>query len=344
VPTRRTPAAARAVTNAVRTAAVAAATALVLSACSGGSGSTSAESGTGPKAGAFPVTVQHKYGSTKIERQPKRVVTLGLSDQDAVLALGVKPVGSVDWFMEKPYGKWPWTKKLWGGNPPKIVGERDDYNMEKIAALKPDLIIAQYSGMKKTQYEKLSKIAKVVAQPRGHAAYQAPWQPMTKQIGKALGKQAQADRLIAGIDARFKAVRDKHPGWKGKTVAVGEPYKADTFAAFSPADPKVVFLTEMGFTTTPAYDKALGSKDVADLSMERLDVMEADRTVWLGTPKTERRLKSDALYRKTEVNREKRDLFLPYDNPDIGAALSFNTVLSIPYALDKVVPMLEAIN
>ncbi|WP_415949490.1 iron-siderophore ABC transporter substrate-binding protein [Streptomyces sp. KLOTTS4A1] len=325
--------------------AVAAAAALALSACGGGAEkSESKPSGTeGADSAAFPVTVEHKYGSTTIEAEPKKVVTLGLSDQDAVLALGVKPVGAVDWFKEDPYGKWPWTKDLWGSNTPEIVGERDEYNVEKIAALDPDLIIAQYSGMKKEQYDTLSKIAKVVAQPKGHEDYQAPWQVMTQQIGKALGRSAESDKLIADIDARFEAVRDKHPEWKGMTVAVGEPYEPGKFSAFSPKDPKVIFLQEMGFTTSEKYRGALGKENIADLSFERLDVMEADRTVWLGTPETEQAMKADPLYRKTKVHQEKRDLFLPYDSPDIGAALSFNTVLSIPYAIDEVEPLLTAI-
>jgi iron complex transport system substrate-binding protein len=323
----------------------AAVAALVLSACGGGTDGTASKPSqeTGAGSAAFPVTVEHKYGSTTIESEPKKVVTLGLSDQDAVLALGVKPVGSVDWFKEQPYGKWPWTKDLWGSTPPQIVGERDEYNMEKIAALQPDLIVAQYSGMKKEQYDTLSKIAKVVAQPKGHEDYQAPWQVMTEQIGKALGKEGETGKLIAGIDARFKAVRDEHPEWKGLTVTVGEPYEPGKFSAFSPKDPKVIFLSEMGFTTSEKYRAALGKENIADLSSERLDVMEADRTVWLGTPDTEKAMKADPLYKKTKVHQEKRDLFLPYDSPDIGAALSFNTVLSIPYAIDQVVPMLEAI-
>ncbi|MFC8917972.1 iron-siderophore ABC transporter substrate-binding protein [Streptomyces sp. NPDC047821] len=326
--------------------AVATAAALALAACGGGDGDkpeSKAPAGAGAKSAAFPVTVEHKYGSTTIEAEPKKIVTLGLSDQDAVLALGAKPVGAVDWFKEQPYGKWAWAKDKWGSTPPQIVGERDEYNVEKIAALKPDLIIAQYSGMKKEQYDTLSKIAKVVAQPKGHEDYQAPWQDMTRQIGKALGKTAETEKLIAGIDARFKAVRDKHPEWKGKTVAVGEPYEPGKFSAFSPKDPKVIFLSEMGFTTSEAYRSALGKENIADLSVERLDVMEADRTVWLGTPDTEKAMKADPLYKKTKVHQEKRDLFLPYDSPDIGAALSFNTVLSIPYAIDQVVPMLEAV-
>lgn len=289
------------------------------------------------------ITVTHKYGSTEIEGTPKKVVTLGLSDQDAVLALGIKPAGCVDWFKERPFGEWAWTKNKWGNDKPEIVGERDEYNTEKIAELEPDLIIAQYSGMKKEQYETLSELAPVVAQPKGYEDYQAPWQVMTRQIGKSLGKKSKAQQLIDDIDASFQQIRDEHPAWDGLTIAVGEPYEAGTYTAFSPEDPKVAFFTEMGFTTSKKYDDALGSETLVDLSYERIDVMDADRAVWLGTDDSLEELKSEALYQQTSVHQDGRDLFVPYYDPDIGAALSFSTVLSLQYAIDEVVPMLEEI-
>jgi iron complex transport system substrate-binding protein len=317
--------------------------AVVLSGC-GGSGDEPADAGASTGDGTFPVTVEHKYGTTEIPEEPKRVVTLGLSDQDAVLALGVKPVGAVDWFKEEPYGKWPWTKDLWGDTPPEIVGERDEYNMEKIAALNPDLIIAQYSGMTKEQYDTLSQQFPVVAQPKGFEDYQAPWQEMTRVIGTALGKSQQAEKLIDGISQRFAQVREEHPEWAELTAVVGEPYEPGKYSAFSPNDPKMVFLSEMGFTVPEPYKKAVGSQNVADFSFERLDLMNADRLLWLvGGPETEQMLKADPLYSQLEVAKQNHDLFLPYENPDIGAALSFNTVLSIPYAIDQMVPMLEAV-
>lgn len=318
--------------------------AVVLAGC-GGSTQQPAE-GDAPAAGqgAFPVTVEHKYGSTVIESEPKRVVTLGMSDQDPVLALGVKPVGVVDWFKERPFGKWPWTKERWGGNPPQIVGERDDYNIEKIAALNPDLIIAQYSGMKKEQYDTLSQQWPVVAQPKGYEDYQAPWQVMTRAIGKALGKPDKAEELIAGIDQRFAQVRQAHPQWAGMTAVVAEPYEPGTFSVFSPNDPKMVFLKEMGFNAPQAFKEAVGAQNVADFSYERFDLLEADLLIWLvGDPEAKQQLKADPLYARLKVASENRDLFLPYEDPDIGAALSFNTVLSIPYAIDQVVPRIEAV-
>ncbi|GAA3021476.1 iron-siderophore ABC transporter substrate-binding protein [Kitasatospora albolonga] len=326
-------------------AAAAALAALTLAGC--GSGTTpAADTAPSTTAGAgtgFPVTVQHKYGSTEIKSAPKRVVTLGLSDQDAVLALGVKPVGAVDWFKESPYGKWPWAKDLWGGTAPQVVGERDEYAMEKIAGLKPDLIIAQYSGMKQEQYDTLRKIAPVVAQPKEHQDYAAPWQVMTRQIGKALGKEAEAEQKITAIGERFKAVKARHPEWAQQTLAVADSFEAGKYSAFTRTDPKAIFFNELGFKLKPEIDAlAKPGWNVAELSAEKLDVLDADRLVWVtSSAAANERIKGEPLYRKLKVQQEKRDLFVPYTDPDVGAAFSFNTVLSIPYAIDQIEPLLS---
>lgn len=316
--------------------------ALALAACGGGA-TPAGDEPAAPAAGAFPVTVEHKYGSTEIPAEPKRIVTLGLSDQDAVLALGTKPVGSVDWFGERPFGTWPWAQPLWGDTPPTIVGERDEYNIEQIAALKPDLVIAQYSGMTQAQYDTLTKIAPVVAQPKGFEDYQAPWQDMTRAIGTAMGQSEKAEELITGISDRFAKIRAEHPEFAGMTGVVAESYEPGSFTAFSPKDPKMVFLSEMGFTTPPALAEFLGTENLVDFSGERLAVLESDRLVWLtGDAGTEGRISGDPLYNTLAVARENRDIFVPYEEPPIGSALSFNTVLSIPYAADQLVPLLAA--
>ena len=81
-----------------------AAAATMLAGCSTGS----ADAGSAPTAKtsvdahAFPVTIDHAYGSTTITKEPKRIVSIGSSDQDDLLALGVVPVGV--------------QKVTWGGN------------------------------------------------------------------------------------------------------------------------------------------------------------------------------------------------------------------------------------
>ncbi|MFW6174563.1 MAG: ABC transporter substrate-binding protein, partial [Chloroflexota bacterium] len=59
----------------------------------------------------FPVTIEHKYGSTTIEEKPERVVTVGFSEQDPVLALGAKPVAVREWFGGQPNAVWPWAQE-----------------------------------------------------------------------------------------------------------------------------------------------------------------------------------------------------------------------------------------
>ncbi|MFI5843334.1 iron-siderophore ABC transporter substrate-binding protein [Catenuloplanes sp. NPDC051500] len=313
---------------------------LALTGCAGGDGDASAPP-SGPAAAGFPVSVEHKYGTTEIKAAPARVVTLGLSDQDPVLALGVVPVGAIDWFLERPYGKWPWAQPLWAGKTPEIVGERDDYNLEKVAALKPDLIIGLYSGMTEDQYGKLSKIAPTVAQPVGFDDYTAPWQDMTKLAGKALGKQAEADALIAGIDARLADLASKNPGFAGKSVAVVEPYEPGKYAIFAPSDPKVVLLTKLGFVTPQPIVDAAGQEYAAEIGSEQLSLVDVDKLVFLTADAgTETTVKADKVYGTLKVAQENRAVFLPYEEPPLGAALSFSTVLSIPYALDQLVPLL----
>ena len=325
-----------------RMTAVLAAAVLVLSGC-GGSEKAASEAPAGPAAGsAFPVSVEHKYGTTEIKAVPERVVTLGLSDQDPVLALGVVPVGAIDWFLERPYGKWPWAQPLWAGQAPEIVGERDEFNLEKVAALKPDLILALYSGMSKDQYTKLSQIAPTVGQPKGFADYAAPWQDMTRLAGKALGQDAKAEELITGIDAKLAEMAKANPSFAGKSVAVVEPYESGKYAVFAPDDPKVVLLTKLGFTTPQSIVDAAGDEYAAEIGSEQLSLVDVDKLVFLtGDAGTQKTVEADKVYQTLKVAQAKGAVFLPYEEPPLGAALSFSTVLSIPYALDQMVPLLS---
>ncbi|HEX6357856.1 iron-siderophore ABC transporter substrate-binding protein [Actinophytocola sp.] len=324
---------------------VAALAVLTLAGCGVGDPPATSSSPTSDGGATFPIEVEHKYGTTTISSKPERIVTLGLSDQDAVLALDAKPVGAIDWFLERPYGKWPWTKDLWGDTPPEIVGERDDYNLEKILNLKPDLILAQYSGMSKEQYDELSKIAPTVGQPVGFEDYGAPWQDMFLLGAKAMGHEAAAKEQIAAVDDKFAAVREEHPEWKDKTVAVVDPYESGKFTVFQETDPKAAFLVELGFTVPEEINKAARESvygNAVEISSERLDMIDRDLIVILtfDVPAAQQQLAANPVFQELAAVKEGRVLYVPYEEPAIGAALSFNTVISIPYAIDEFVPLL----
>ncbi len=81
--------------------------------CSG-CGRTAPAAPAAPAGDGFPVTIEHKYGSTEIGAQPQRVVTIGFTDHDVVLARGVGPVGvgtdDDGYSKDQPFGIWPWAQ------------------------------------------------------------------------------------------------------------------------------------------------------------------------------------------------------------------------------------------
>lgn len=323
--------------------------ALGLAACGDDDGDSSpASAKPSAEASAFPVTIRHARGSTTIEQAPKRVVTVGYTDHEILLALGVKPVGAMDWFAERPYGKWPWVRKLWGKDKPEIVGAGGDgLNLEKIASLRPDLIIGLYSGkddIDAATYSKLSKIAPTVGPSPDHDDYTTPWQEMTRVAGKAVGRSERAEQLIAGIEKRFAAVRREHPEFARESAVVvdagGAPKK---YYPFKSTDPRGRFMAGLGFKPAPTVDKAIGDSFGTELSPERVKLLDVDRLVMLIDPKQERALNKDRLFNSLRVAREKRVVPLRYyTDPPVGVALAFNSVLSIPYGIDGILPKLTA--
>ncbi len=92
----------------------------VLAACGDDSGDAKGSSASGSASApaeeaAFPATITHKFGETTIESAPKRVVCVGLTEQDTLMALGIVPVGITYWFGdEKLQGVYPWAQEYLG--------------------------------------------------------------------------------------------------------------------------------------------------------------------------------------------------------------------------------------
>ena len=236
--------------------AVLAAAALSLSACSTGPASTTSDASTSSSSSAqFPVTIKHVFGETTIKEQPKRVVTVSWVNDDVALALGVVPVGvpKNEWGGNDK-GSTPWKdaalEKLGAGlgtdKAPVQFSEADGINFTEIAKLTPDVILAAYSGLTEEDYKKLSEIAPVVAHPE--IAYGTSWQDSTAIIGKALGKEAEATKLVSDTEATIKDKVSKYPQIAGKTFIYGnlEPASADGVNVYTANDNRPRFLTEIG--------------------------------------------------------------------------------------------------
>src|SRR5680860_462891 len=161
-----------------RLAALAAATAalIALSGCS--TAATDGDTNAPAASDAFPVTIGHAFGETTIESEPHRVLTLGWGSGDAVLALGVVPVGmEAQNYGGDDNGVLPWAAdalaELGGDAPVIFPATTDAPAYEQIAEAAPDLILATYSGITEEQYDLLSEIAPVVAYP--DQPWTTPW-------------------------------------------------------------------------------------------------------------------------------------------------------------------------
>ena len=294
-------------------------------------------------ADAFPVTIKHVHGSTTITSAPKRIVTVGLRDQEPLLALGIKAVGAMDWFQQGTFARWPWERDEWAATPPQIVSTGGfEINFERVATQRPDLILGVYQELEAGDYEKLSRIAPTIAQSAEHEPYTTPWREETLTIAEAVGRKEQGQKLIDEVDAKFAKARADHPEFKGKEAVMADPGTGEFFA-FTSVDPRGQFLAEMGFDSSKAIDKVSKDGFGAELSDERLQLLDVDYLFLLIDKKNRAKVFDKALFKRLDVYKRGDVVELPYyDPPQYGAAVAFNSVLSIPYAIDGTLEQIAA--
>ncbi|MDN5914580.1 MAG: iron-siderophore ABC transporter substrate-binding protein [Pseudonocardia sp.] len=298
--------------------------------------------GGGTSGGAFPVTVPHKYGQTEVPAAPQRVVSLGYTDQDAILALGVVPVGIREFTGNQPSATWPWAQNRLGGAQPQVLAQ-GEVSTEQIAALRPDLIIGISAGLTQAQYDTYSQIAPTIAGPAGFVDYGTPWQDATRMTGQALGKQAEADKLVSDLEARIAQTKAQFPQLDGKTVAGVRPSTASQseYFVWGPQDLRARFFSALGMRGVPAFDQNAGDQFYGSLSTEQLGQLDqADVVVLITSSEAERTaFQSQPGYPALQVVQENRVVTL--DDTE-AAALSFSSVLSLPSVLDTLPKKLAA--
>ncbi|UYM07330.1 ABC transporter substrate-binding protein [Solicola gregarius] len=308
-----------------RTAALLATGLFALAGC--GSDSSDADSGGGATgdASAYPVTVETSFGSVEIEEPPERVVTIGFSDQDFALALGVEPVG-VREFLGYDAPNRPWAPVSVRGKEIPTVGA-EELDVEDVAALQPDLILGLNSYIDEQTYDLLDDIAPTVAEPETAAP---TWQDQTLTTGKALGLEDEAEALVAETKQRFATVREEHPEFDGASAAFGFGVGSGAVYAMGTDDYRTGWLTDLGFELP---DKS------GELSEEKLEPLDQDV---LAIEAANQDLTGSELFQSLDVVESNRTVDLGQFSDDFAGALGFNSPLSLPYVLEVAVPRLAA--
>jgi iron complex transport system substrate-binding protein len=302
---------------------------LVATACS------TKKSGEGPPSS---VTVKHRFGETKIAAPPKRVVSAGFTEQDDLLAVGVVPIAVTNWWGDEPFAVWPWAQPKLGAAQPTVLSLDAGLEFDKIATLKPDLIVATNAGVDQDSYKRLSSIAPTIPQTDDQPFFE-PWKVQATAIGEAVFQPDQMRSLISDVDNKFAEVAKSNTQFKDKRALLlqGSFYRDNVVATLGW---RTDFLTQMGFVI-PDEIKQFGIDDSRafiprDRAVNALGV--ADVLIWTtDSDDQEARLAADPTFAQLRSTALRRNVFT---GKDLSGAIAFSSPLSLPVVASQLPPML----
>jgi iron complex transport system substrate-binding protein len=208
--------------------------------------------------------ITHAMGVTDVPDSPQRIVVLTNEGTEALLAVGITPVGAVrSWLGD------PWYDHIAAEmTEVTVVGEESAVNLEALAALQPDLIIGNKTRQEKI-YDQLSAIAPTVMSER----LRGDWKINMALYTDAAGKGAEGRAALDAFDARVKKLAAAAGPLLEEEISLvrfmsglTRIYYRDTFAG--------LILGEIGFKRPAAQDKAEFADDVGK---ERIPDFEGDR-------------------------------------------------------------------
>jgi iron complex transport system substrate-binding protein len=282
-----------------------------------------------PATGGGAVTIAHVFGETTIPEPPKRVVSAGFTGQDDLLALGVVPVAVTNWFGDQPFGVWPWAQPKLGNTKPVVLNLDNGIQVQRIAALKPDLIVATDAGLDQDTYQKLTAIAPTLPQSDGNAFFE-PWKDQATAIGQAVFQLGQIKSLVNGVDKSFAAIADKYPQFKNKRAVLlqGKLHQDNVVAT---TGWRTEFLTQMGLAIAESITSLAVDQQRAFIPRDKIKSVlgAADLLIWT----TESDQDQAELVANPDVAAlESRSVFTTKDQ---AGAIAYASPLSYPLVADQ---------
>jgi iron complex transport system substrate-binding protein len=237
---------------------------LVLAGCSGSKEEANSKPNKEKKEEPTSYTIEHAMGTAEIKGTPERVVILTNEGTEALLALGVKPVGAVQSWLGNPW--YDHIKDEMDGV--KELGTESEPNLEAIAALKPDLIIGN-----KLRHEKIYEQLEAIAPTVFSETLKGNWKENFMLYAKAVNKEEKGKEVIAEYDQRVEDLKAKLGDKLNMRVSIvrfmaGDVriYHKDSFSG--------VILDQLGF----ARPESQNVNDFAEkgVTKERIPAMDGD--------------------------------------------------------------------
>jgi iron complex transport system substrate-binding protein len=239
------------------------AAAAALSAC-GGASTGGAGGGDGGRR-----TVTDARGTTlTIPAEPQRVVTLSEPTLDGAIALGLKPVGATSGRGQGGVSSYL-AASAKGIDSVGVLGQP---NIEKVATLRPDLILLDGTAVQDTSViDKLSRIA-----PTAYVSRTGQdWRSAFTATADLLGRAGAGRKVLAGYDAKVASVRKALGPHAGAQVSIVRWGGIGLPSVLMKELAAGRVLDDLGLRRPAAQDKQ-GPGHSVPISLENLDQIDGD--------------------------------------------------------------------
>ncbi|WP_439029377.1 ABC transporter substrate-binding protein [Gordonia terrae] len=295
-----------------------------------------------PEPAAFPVTIDHVFGSTTIDGAPSRIAVIGIGDADVLLALGVMPVMVPVWKGSTDDGIGEWAEsRVAGHDPSALLNATADFSVAAVAAAQPDLILAVNNAIDEPTYRLLSSIAPTVLHAPEHTDWVLPWQEVTTRIGSAVGLPGAAQELVSGTEELVASRQRENPQFVGKTAAMVVRWGDGNLRVYSPEAARTQLLTGLGFAPPPTLASEFNGQLFVEVSLENIPMIDSDVIVFDNWQNSRAAMESLNLFSQLPAVRSGSLIGL---DPIVSDAVSMPNPLTVPFVLDELVAQLRAIS
>ncbi|KAB8144621.1 iron-siderophore ABC transporter substrate-binding protein [Chloroflexia bacterium SDU3-3] len=224
--------------------------------------------------GATKVITDANGASLEVPADPQRIVVVTQEALDVLLTLGVKPVGITN-------GQGQTAPPAYLADQVagiEVVGDMMRPNIESVAKLKPDLILA--GDMTEEYHGDALKQLRAIAPTVITTVYGETWQQHLQRIATITGREAQAQQALDAYAKKVADVKAKLGANAGAEVSIvrwnpnGPSFMdKDQFAS--------AVLADLGLVR-PANQRVEGHAHSAPLSLEKIGEIDGD-WMFIGT-------------------------------------------------------------
>lgn len=208
------------------------------------------DSGRSAPASPTTRTVSSAYGDVEVPADPKRVIALSKAAVNTLLDVGMTAIGTDEGEADVALARY--QKAVAAMTP---VGTYGEFSVEKIAALKPDLIISYDTYLDAKLYPQVAAVAPTVAiaTDDGNIA----WQTASRKFAEAVNRSAQLTALGQKLQQKIAETAQTYGDiLKANRWEVVQNDSADgAFFRYLPTSDPSGILTQLGATLGDADEK-----------------------------------------------------------------------------------------